>query len=67
MVIVTDELWAKMQEFEKAFPDSCVPLEMIPGSETNEGLIDKIDRSLEAGEDLLPKEYGWKFDGSEIY
>ncbi|MDN4069254.1 hypothetical protein QYF50_15485 [Paenibacillus vini] len=67
MVNVTDELWRKMQEFEKRFPDSCVPLEMVPGSETTEGLIDKINKSLAAGEDLLPAEYGWKFDGSEIY
>lgn len=67
MVNVTDELWTKMQEFEKRFPDSCIPLEMIPGSETTEGLIQKIDKCLEVGEDLLPKEYGWKFDGSEIY
>lgn len=67
MVVVTNELKAKMQEFEKTFPESCVPLEMIPGSETTEGLIEKIDKCLKAGEDLLPIEYGWKFDGSELY
>lgn len=67
MVTVTEQLWQKMKEFEERFPDSCVPLEMVPGTETNEGLMDKINRSIAAGEDLLAKEYGWKFDGSEIY
>lgn len=66
MVEVNEKLKTKMQAYFDRFGD-VVPLEMIPGSETNEGLIDKIDRSLEVGEELLPKEYGWKFDGSEIY
>ncbi|MEK4977196.1 hypothetical protein [Bacillus sp. FSL K6-6540] len=66
MIEVTSELKSKMDAYFDRFGE-IVPLEMVPGSETNEGLIDKIDRSLEAGEDLLPKEYGWKFDGSEIY
>lgn len=67
MVKVTADLWEKMQEFERVFPDSTVPLMMIPGGETNEGLIDKINRSIEVGENLLEKEYGWKYDGSQIY
>lgn len=66
MVEITSELKGRMDAFFKRFGD-VVPLEMIPSSETTEGLIEKIDKSLKAGEDLLPQEYGWKFDGTELY
>lgn len=66
MVEVTGKLKARMQAYFDQFGD-IVPLEMIPGSETTDGLIDKIDRSIAAGEDLLEKEYSWKYDGSQIY
>lgn len=66
MIQVTPDLKRKMDAFFDQFGD-IVPLEMIPESETTIGLIQKIDKSLKAGKDLLAKEYGWKFDGSEIY
>lgn len=66
MVEVNEKLKTRMQAYFDRFGD-IVPLEMVPSSETTEGLIDKIDRSLETGEDVLQTEYGWKFDGSQIY
>jgi hypothetical protein len=66
MIIVTPDLKKKMDEYFDRFGD-IVPLEMLPGSETNEGLIRNINKSLEADKDLLPELYGWKTDGTEIY
>jgi hypothetical protein len=65
-VQVTPELREAMQKYEEQF-DDIVPLEMVPGSESVEGLIDNIEKCLVAGKDLLPEIYGWKFDGSVIY
>lgn len=66
MIEVTSKLKEKMNEYFERFAD-VVPLEMIPSSETTQGLIEKIDKSLEADKDLLPEAYSWKTDGSQIY
>lgn len=65
-VTPTGALWHAMQEFKKRFGD-IVPLQMIPSSETNEGLLNNIQKCFDADKDLLPDIYGWKFDGSVIY
>ncbi|MFB0840969.1 hypothetical protein [Paenibacillus oleatilyticus] len=64
---VTPELWEAMQEFDRRFPDSCVPLEMIPSSETVEGLLMNIQKCFDANKDLLPELYNWKLDGTVWY
>jgi len=65
--IVTPELQRAMEEFENRFPDSDVPLEMVPSSETTAGLLFNIKKSIEAGKDLLPEVYGWNNDGPIVY
>lgn len=63
---VTPELSEKMDEFYERF-DDIVPLEMMPSVETVEGLLENIQKCLDADENLLPAIYGWKYDGSIIY
>lgn len=64
---VTPELWGAMQEFDKRFPESCVPLMMVPSNETVEGLLKNIQQCFDAGEDKLPENYKWVFDGTKVY
>lgn len=63
---VTPELGEKMDEFYERFGD-IVPLEMVPGSETVEGLLENIQKCFDANENQLSKIYNWKYDGKTLY
>ena len=62
----TEEFRTLNKRFIDTFKEN-LPLMMIPGIETLEGLTEKVNQSIEKGENLLPKFYNWKYDGSEIY
>lgn len=63
---LTAELYEWMDKFEEHFV-AVVPLRQIPLSVTDEELILAIKESIEKGENLLPKMFGYdKDDGSNL-
>lgn len=47
------------ERMKEAFDDGGLCLMMLPAWETREGLIEKAERSLREGKNLLPEAYGW--------
>jgi hypothetical protein len=66
MITVNEELKEYMKSFKNRFGD-IVPLREIPGSVTNEQLIDAIKKSMDSGENILSSEFGYSGRIDRIY
>lgn len=59
MIRGTDKRFdAVNKKYRNAFGED-IPLMMVPDGETIEGLLEKIEKSIRAGKDLLPEFYNW--------
>ena len=62
MFSIRDKKYIAIAEAYEAAFGEMIPLMMIPAYETMEGLEEKVNKSIEAGRDLLPEFYEWRDD-----
>lgn len=66
MIVYDERIKEKMLLFKKTFND-VVPLRQISDAVTNEQLIDAIEKSIAAKENLLPEIFGYSNEKNKTY